>query len=214
MHLVLFGPPGVGKGTQGGRLAESLNMPVFAMGDLLRKAVQDATALGLSAKTYMDAGKLVPDDVVVGMIEERILASGMDEGFLLDGFPRNTSQAEALTKMLDRIAVQLDHIIFMDAAEASLLERLAGRLICRGCGFGFHRHYSPPRKAGCCDKCSGELYQRDDDREEVIAERLKVYMQQTEPVLNYYSKDASFCSIDADGDAEAVYQRLLSVVKG
>ncbi|MDQ6953977.1 MAG: adenylate kinase [Mariprofundaceae bacterium] len=214
MNIVLFGPPGVGKGTQGIQLSEALGIVQIAMGDLLRAAVKDGTVLGIKAKSFMDAGKLVPDNVVIGMIEERITAADAEAGFLLDGFPRNVAQAEALALMLDEHGLKIERVVFMSAPESMLLERLSGRLICKACGFGFHRHYSPPREEGCCDQCSGELYQRDDDREEVIVQRLSVYQEQTQPLLDYYSNSNGFSKIDAAGEVQDVYKKLEKVVQG
>jgi len=214
MNIILFGPPGVGKGTQGIKLSEKLGIIQIAMGDLLRAAVKEGTELGVKAKSFMDAGKLVPDDVVIGMIEERITADDAEAGFLLDGFPRNVPQAEALAAMLDTHGLKIERIVFMDAPESMLLERLSGRLICRACGFGFHRHYSPPREEGRCDHCSGELYQRDDDREEVIAQRLGVYQEQTQPLLDFYSSTDGFFKIDAAGEVADVYKELEKAVQG
>jgi len=212
MNLILFGPPGVGKGTQGERFSAEYHVSHFAMGDILRAAVRDATDAGKQAKGYMDAGKLVPDDVVVSMIEDRMVANA--SGFLLDGFPRNVAQAEALDAMLMRHDLALDKIVFMDASEDALLERLSGRLICRACGFSFHRHYSPPREIGVCDRCEGELYQREDDREDVIANRLHVYKDQTEPLLAYYGDKPGFIRLDASGEMQAVYTALKEAVEG
>ncbi|GMR00046.1 MAG: adenylate kinase [Zetaproteobacteria bacterium] len=212
MNLVLFGPPGVGKGTQGERFSSENSISHLAMGDILRAAVRDATEAGKQAKAYMDEGKLVPDDVVVSMIEDRIVKDDA-AGFLLDGFPRNVAQAKALDAMLAHHRLTLDKIVFMDAPEGDLLERLSGRLICRACGFGFHRHYSPPREAGRCDRCDGELYQREDDREEVIANRLRVYRDQTEPLLVYYNGRPGFIRLDASGEMQAVYTALKEAVR-
>jgi adenylate kinase len=211
MNLVLFGPPGVGKGTQGEKLATETGIQHMAMGDILRAAVREGTDAGKQARAYMDTGALVPDAVVVAMIEDVIVAGAA--GFLLDGFPRNVAQAEALGEMLSRHDLKIDHIVFMDAPEENLLKRLCGRLICRACGFGFHRQYSPPRKAGCCDRCGGELYQREDDCEEVIAQRLVVYRQQTEPLLAYYQDKPGFHKLDASGEMQSVYAALKQVVK-
>jgi len=209
MRTVLFGPPGVGKGTQGDRLAEKLNTIHIATGDMLRRAVSEKTEFGLQAKACMDAGKFVPDEVVVGMIEERITQTEALNGFVLDGFPRNVAQAESLDEMLSRHDIDLDHVVFMDASEKLLVERLSGRLLCGACGFGFHRHYSPPREEGVCDRCGGELYQRHDDREDVIVHRLHVYQEQTAPLIDYYSNRPAFCRVDADGTMNEVYERLV-----
>jgi len=211
MNLILFGPPGVGKGTQGEKIATEKGIAHLAMGDLLRAAVRDETEAGLKAKTFMDAGKLVPDAVVVAMIEDEIIG-GEASGFLLDGFPRNVPQAEALAAMLDKHGLNIDRTIFMDAPEDNLIKRLCGRLICRACGFGFHRQYSPPLKSGCCDRCGGELYQREDDREDVISNRLQVYQEQTKPLLDYYQHQEGFFKLDAGGEMDAVYAALKKLV--
>ncbi|ATX78807.1 Adenylate kinase [Mariprofundus aestuarium] len=212
MNIIFFGPPGVGKGTQGERLASEKGIQHMAMGDILRAAVRDGTEAGLKAKTFMDGGKLVPDEVVVAMIEDRI-AADKNAGFLLDGFPRNVAQAKSLDAMLAKHGVAIDRIVFLDAPEQSLIDRLCGRLICRGCGFGFHRQYSPPQKSGYCDRCGGELYQRDDDREDVIAHRLEVYHEQTAPLLSYYQQRDGFTSLDASGEMDAVYAVLKQAVE-
>ncbi|MDQ6990649.1 MAG: adenylate kinase [Mariprofundaceae bacterium] len=214
MNIVLFGPPGVGKGTQGVRLAERFSIVHLAMGDLLRKAVKDKSELGVQARSYMDAGKLVPDDVVIGMIEERIISKDVSNGFLLDGFPRNVAQATALNAMLLKHELNIDHVIFMEAEETCLIERLSGRLICKGCGFGFHRQYSPPEKDGCCDRCGSELYQRDDDRKDVIEKRLKVYLKETQPLLDFYSDLDVFSKVDATKSMGEVFHTLEKSVQG
>ena len=212
MNLILFGPPGVGKGTQGEKISSEYGLSHLAMGDILRAAVRDETEAGIKAKSFMDAGKLVPDTVVVSMIEDRIIAED-GKGFLLDGFPRNVTQARALDVMLSQHALKIDRIVFMDAPEENLINRLSGRLICRACGFGFHRQYSPPLKTGCCDRCGGELYQRDDDCEDVIAHRLEVYREQTAPLLEFYRHQKGFCKLDAGGEMDVVYAALKEAVK-
>jgi len=214
MNIVLFGPPGVGKGTQGVRLAKEHGIVHLAMGDLLRAAVTEKTELGLKAKSFMDAGKLVTDEIVIGMIEERIVSDEAKLGFLLDGFPRNVAQATALNEMLGRHGLKLDHIVFMDASKEALLERLAGRLTCSACGFGFHRHYSPPKIEGQCDKCDSALYQRADDTEEVISQRLEVYVEQTSPLLDFYGDSEAFYKVNAEPGMDEVFSSLQSAVKG
>ncbi len=214
MNIILFGPPGVGKGTQGVKLASKFGIIHLAMGDLLRAAVAEKTELGLKAKAFMDAGKLVTDDLVIGLIEERIVSADANQGFLLDGFPRNVAQATALNEMLDRHGLKIDRVIFMDASNEALLERLTGRLICSACGFSFHRHYSPPKIEGQCDKCGGSLYQRADDTEEVISRRLEVYAEQTAPLLDFYGQDEAFRKVNAEAGMDEVYSSLLEAVKG
>ncbi len=214
MNIILFGPPGVGKGTQGVKLASKFGIIHLAMGDLLRAAVSEKTELGLKAKAFMDAGKLVTDDLVIGLIEERIVSADANQGFLLDGFPRNVAQATALNEMLDRHGLKIDRVIFMDASNEALLERLTGRLICSACGFSFHRHYSPPKIEGQCDKCAGSLYQRADDTEEVISHRLEVYAEQTAPLLDFYGQDEAFRKVNAKSGMDEVYSSLLEAVKG
>lgn len=214
MNIVLFGPPGVGKGTQGVKLSAAFGIVHLAMGDLLRAAVAAQTELGLKAKAFMAAGKLVTDDLVIGLIEERIVADAAKDGFLLDGFPRNVAQAAALNEMLTKHSLELDHVVFMDASKEALLERLTGRLTCSACGFGFHRHYSPPKIEGQCDKCGGTLVQRADDTEEVISQRLEVYAEQTAPLLDFYGNEDMFCKVNAEAGMDEVYTSLLEAVKG
>ncbi|MDQ7003679.1 MAG: adenylate kinase [Ghiorsea sp.] len=214
MNIILFGPPGVGKGTQGANLSKEFGIVHLAMGDLLRSAVAEKTDLGLKAKSFMDAGELVTDDLVIGLIEERIVADDAKNGFLLDGFPRNVAQAIALNEMLSKHSLSLDHVVFMDASKKALLERLTGRLTCSACGFGFHRHYSPPKIAGQCDQCASPLVQRADDTEKVISHRLEVYAEQTAPLLDFYGNEDMFCKVNAEAGMGEVYASLLVAVKG
>jgi len=214
MNIILFGPPGVGKGTQGVRLSEKFSIVHLAMGDLLRAAVKAKTELGIKAKSFMDAGKLVPDSVVIGMIEDRIIGSDAARGFLLDGFPRNVAQATALNLMLEQHGLSIEQVVFMEAEESCLIERLCGRLICKGCGFGFHRHYSPPKNDGLCDRCGSELYQREDDREDVIEQRLQVYLKETQPLLEFYSNSDVFSKVDAMQSMDDVFHALEMTVQG
>ncbi len=212
MRAILFGPPGAGKGTQGRRLAEYMHVPAYVMGDILRTAVREQSPLGKLAASYMQNGQLVPDDVILGIIEDRISQNRAARGFLLDGVPRNVAQAEALTALLERHGLDVNRVVFLDVPEKVVIERLSGRLLCRACGFEFHRHYSPPRRPGRCDRCGGELYQRADDSEKVIRERLAVYRKQTQPMLDYYGKLPVFRRVDGDGDSDTVYQRLIKTV--
>ncbi len=206
MNALLFGPPGVGKGTQGKRLAAALGLRHLAMGDMLREAVRRGTPTGKLAKRYMDAGELVPDEVVAGVIREAIAAS--EEGFLLDGFPRNRTQAEMLDAMLAEMGRRLDCVVFMDAPEDVLVDRLSGRLVCAACGASFHRQYSPPAKPGVCDVCGGKLIVREDDREEVVRARLRVYREQTAPLLAYYERHPGFVRVNAQGTPDEVFNTL------
>ncbi|RMH51718.1 MAG: adenylate kinase [Zetaproteobacteria bacterium] len=205
MNVVLFGPPGVGKGTQGVHLARAFGLTQLATGDLLRSEVEAGSALGREAKSYMEAGRLVPDGVVVGMIESRMTQGS---GLLLDGFPRNVAQAEALDAMLADHGARLDRIIFMDADRSELVRRLAGRRICRDCGRSFHVHFRPPAVEGVCDDCGGALFQREDDRPEVIGKRLDVYHEQTAPLIAFYRGRAGFRAVDGGGTLEEVRARL------
>ncbi|MDQ6951239.1 MAG: adenylate kinase [Mariprofundales bacterium] len=211
MNVVLFGPPGVGKGTQGVRLTKDYQLTLLATGDLLRSEVKSGTSLGMKAKAFMDAGGLVPDDVVVGMIESRLVDQG---GLLLDGFPRNTAQAEALDRMLASHGQQLDRVVFLCAEQDVLVERLCGRRVCRGCGRGFHLQYDSPKVSDVCDHCGGELYQRDDDHAEVISQRLAVYEEQTAPLASYYEGRTGFYRIDGSASLEQVHAELVRALEG
>jgi len=212
MRVILFGPPGAGKGTQGRRLAEHMDVPAYVMGDILRTAVKDETRLGGLVRQYIGNGQLVPDAIIINIIEHRVTLNQASRGFLLDGFPRNVAQAKSMTRLLARYDMHIDRLLFLDVPEAAVVERLGGRLQCRACGFGFHRHYSPPRTEGRCDQCGGELYQREDDRKDVIAERLAVYRRQTQPMLDYYRDFPAFRQVNGDGDLETVYKRLIQAV--
>ncbi|TLN23044.1 adenylate kinase, partial [bacterium] len=175
MRIILLGGPGAGKGTQAKKLVDKYGIPQISTGDMLRAALKEGTALGLEAKKFMEAGKLVPDEVVIGLIEERIKLDDCKKGFMLDGFPRTVGQADALKKVLDSMSLKIDHVVSIDVANEELVARLTGRRTCKACGSGFHVLFDPPKKEGVCDKCGGELYQRADDNEETIRSRLKVY---------------------------------------
>jgi adenylate kinase len=203
-RIVFLGAPGAGKGTQARDLALEWKVPQISTGDMLREAVANQTPLGRQAKSYMDQGALVPDDVIVGLIEERLREPDAAEGFILDGFPRTLPQAEALTRLLADLDQPLSRVVFFDVAEAELLRRLTGRRVCRGCGATFHVTSAPPRRSGVCDRCGGQLYQRDDDSEATVRRRLEVYARQTEPLLDYYRTRHLLSSVPGEGDMETV----------
>ncbi|GAB4261773.1 adenylate kinase [Deferrisoma sp.] len=214
MRLILLGPPGAGKGTQAKRLIERYGIPQISTGDILRAAVRDGTELGRKAKEYMDAGKLVPDEVVIGIIEERLQEPDCAKGFILDGFPRTVPQADALGEVLGKLGQAIDHVVSIEVPDEELVERLTGRRTCRGCGAMYHVKFTPPAKDGVCDKCGGELYQRDDDREETIRSRLKVYHDQTAPLVEYYEKAGLLRRVPGQGSVDEIYQRILEVLEG
>lgn len=213
MKLILLGPPGAGKGTQAKRLVDKYSIPQISTGDMLRAAVREGTELGVTAKKYMDAGQLVPDSVVIGLIEERVAKPDCKAGFMLDGFPRTVGQADALKGVLDKMGLAIDHVISIEVPNEELVERLTGRRTCKACGAGFHIQFDPPKKAGVCDKCGNELYQRDDDKEETIRNRLKVYEDQTEPLIAYYKAAGLLRPIAGQGSIDDIFTRITSVLK-
>lgn len=208
MRLVLLGAPGAGKGTQAKKLIEKYKIPQISTGDILRKAVSDGTPLGKEAKSYMDKGELVPDKVVIGLIEERLKQDDTRKGYILDGFPRNTAQAETLDRMLNDLGKPLDLALSVDVPKEDLLKRLTGRRTCKNCQQMYNIYYSPPKKDGVCDKCRGELFQRDDDKEETIRKRLDVYESQTAPLIDYYSRKGKLKSISGIGSIEEIFNRV------
>jgi len=212
MRLVLLGPPGSGKGTQAQRLVERYKIPQISTGDIFRQAVRDQTELGKRAKEYMDRGELVPDEVVVGMVEERLGQSDCKNGFILDGFPRTIAQAEALDKLLAGKGEKLDAVLEISVPDEEVVKRLSGRRTCRQCGAMYHIEFNPPKEPGKCDKCRGELYQRDDDKEEVIKSRLQVYHSQTAPLIEYYQKEGLLKKIDGLGGIEEVFARIVDAL--
>jgi len=196
MRIILIGPPGAGKGTQAKRMIDRLQVPQISTGDMFRAAVGEGTPMGLKAKEYMDKGALVPDEVVIGVVEERFEKDDCKKGFILDGFPRTLEQAGALDRLLEKMGSQLDHVVVIDVPDESLVERLTGRRTCRGCGYMHHVKFDAPKVDGVCDKCGGELYQRDDDQEATIRQRLNGYHAQTAPLIEYYSKSDKVRMID------------------
>jgi adenylate kinase len=212
-RVAFLGPPGAGKGTQARELAQEWGVPQIATGDMLREAVAAGTPLGREAKRYMDQGALVPDEVVVGVMRERLAQADTARGFILDGFPRTIGQAEALTRMLRELGEELEAVVYFDVAEAELLRRLTGRRVCRQCGASFHLASAPPARDGVCDRCGGELYQREDDGEATVAHRLGVYARQTAPLLDYYRERGLLQPIAGAGSVDAVRAAIRQVVE-
>jgi adenylate kinase len=214
MRLVLLGAPGAGKGTQAKKLIEKYGIPQISTGDILRQAVAEGTPLGKEAKSYMDKGELVPDKVVLGLVQERLKQADCKKGYILDGFPRNTAQAEALDGILGKIGMTLTAAVSVDVPKEDLMKRLTGRRTCRGCGQMYNVYFSPPKKEKVCDKCGGELYQRDDDREETIRRRLDVYEAQTAPLIDYYGRKGILHTVQGTGSIEEIFRKMCAVLGG
>ena len=213
MNLILLGPPGSGKGTQAQKIGEQYHIPQISTGDILRGAVKEQTPLGVEAQGYMDQGSLVPDEVVVGIVRERLMASDCNGGFILDGFPRTLPQAEALDVTLEEMKREIDHVINIEVANDELLKRLTGRRTCRTCGTMYHLMFNPPKKENICDKCGGELYQRDDDQEATIRARLQVYEEQTAPLIAYYKDKGLLRTINGVGAIEEIFRAIVKAVE-
>ena len=212
MNVMLRGPPGAGHGTQAKMLVEEYQIPQISTGDILRAAVKEGSPLGKEAKACMDKGDLVPDSVVIGIVEERIQQPDCAKGYMLDGFPRTVPQAEALDGMLKNLSSQIDHVVSIEVANEELVGRLTGRRTCRDCGVGFHVMFDPPEQEGVCDKCGGELYQRDDDNVETVSSRLEVYESQTLPLIDYYAAQEKIRPIDGVGDIKEIFGRVTQVL--
>ena len=208
MRIMLLGGPGVGKGTQAQQLSVKYDVPHISTGDIFRQALKDGTEMGLMAKSYMDKGLLVPDNVVVGIVEERLAQPDVKVGFILDGFPRTVPQAEALDEITTKMDMPLDAVINIEASADVIVKRLSGRRSCENCQTVYHIEHSPPKKAGICDSCGAKLYQRDDDKEETIRKRLQVYEEQTSPLLGYYRKSGKLVDIPGDDEIEEVYKAI------
>jgi adenylate kinase len=210
MNLILLGPPGAGKGTQAQMIVDRYHIPQISTGDILRAAVKGKTSLGATAKEFMDQGKLVPDELVIGIIEERLKASDCRQGFILDGFPRTIAQAEALQPILAKMGKSIDHVINIEVDDEELVRRLTGRRTCKNCGAMFHLIFYPAKKEGMCDRCGGLLYQREDDKEETIRTRLKEYQQQTAPLIQYYQEKKKLRSIPGVGEQNQISERIVN----
>ncbi len=214
MNLILLGPPGAGKGTQAKKLVKRYSIPQISTGDILRSAVKDQSPMGIKAKGFMDSGALVPDEVVVGIVDERLDKSDCVNGFVLDGFPRTVAQANALKAMLAAKGRTLDHVVSISVDKDELLERITGRRTCKACGKGYHVLFDPPRLADKCGECGGELFQRDDDREDTMVKRLDVYDEQTAPLIAYYESESLLRSLPGTGSIDDIFQRIVSIVEG
>ncbi|WP_371018916.1 adenylate kinase [Pseudalkalibacillus sp. JSM 102089] len=214
MNLVLMGLPGVGKGTQAEKIVEKYGIPHISTGDMFRAAIKEGTPLGLKAKEYMDSGNLVPDEVTKGIVRERLGKDDCEKGFLLDGFPRTVAQADALETILADLGKKLDYVVNIAVEEDQLMQRLTGRRVCRNCGATYHVIFNPPKEDGVCDKCGGELYQRDDDKEETVRTRLEVNKQQQQPLLTFYEGKGYLKTIDGNRDINEVFEDVDQLLKG
>jgi len=213
VRIVLLGAPGAGKGTQAKKLVEKYGIPQISTGDILRKAVADGTPLGREAKNYMERGELVPDSIVIGLVKERITRDDCKKGYILDGFPRNTSQAEALDRVLAEMNAPLDVALNVDVEKEELLKRLTGRRTCRNCQQMYNVYFSPPKTDGVCDKCGGELYQREDDKEETIKKRLEVYEKSTAPLIKYYNRKGILKTVKGAGSIDEIFSKVCSILE-
>ncbi len=213
MRLILLGPPGAGKGTQSKLLTEKFKIQQISTGDILRSAVKEKTDLGIKAKSFMDQGKLVPDDIVIGIIKDRLENPDCSSGFILDGFPRTLKQAEELGKALKQMSIDIDHVIDLEMDYNDLLHRLTGRWTCRECGEGYHKVINLSQKDGICDKCGGQLYQRDDDKKETIQKRFEVYKKETEPLKDYYSRYGKLRTVKGFGEIQDIFLSITNLIQ-
>ncbi|MFQ5900386.1 MAG: adenylate kinase [Thermodesulfobacteriota bacterium] len=213
VDIVLLGPPGVGKGTQGKMLQERYEVPLVSTGDILREAVKNKTSLGQKAWSFMERGALVPDDLVIAMVGERLKDNGCRDGFILDGFPRTIEQAEALEGILEDRDRYIGYVICLQAAEEAIIKRISGRRICRDCGEGYHIIFNPSLNLDICNKCNGELYQREDDKEDTVRARLAVYNDQTSPLIEFYTEKGLLSVVDGLGGIEEVFEKIVNIME-
>lgn len=213
LNIILLGPPGSGKGTQARRLMERYGIPQVSTGDILRAKRKEKSKVGLEIKEIMESGKLVPDEMVIEIVKERLQSEDCAYGYLLDGFPRNVSQADSLDQFLEEIDSRISQVINLEVNEEEVVKRLTGRRVCRKCQAMFHLDFSPSRKPGVCDQCGGELYQREDDREDVIRERLRVYREETSPLIDYYSRKKLLRPVSGSGSPDEITARIVKLVE-
>jgi adenylate kinase len=208
VNIVLMGLPGAGKGTQAEKIVEKYGIPHISTGDMFRAAMKEETELGLKAKSFIDKGELVPDEVTIGIVRERLSKEDAHKGFLLDGFPRTVAQADALENILDNLGKKIDYVVNIQVDKGVLMERLTGRRICKTCGATYHLVFNPPSEEGVCDRCGGELYQRADDNEETVQNRLDVNIKQTQPLLDFYQDKGYLVNIDGQRDINDVFSDI------
>ncbi|MDX1814559.1 MAG: adenylate kinase [Thermodesulfobacteriota bacterium] len=210
--IILLGAPGSGKGTQAKKMTTSFAIPQISTGDMLREAVKKGTEMGRKAKVFMDQGGLVPDDVVIGIVRDRLRDQDCDKGFILDGFPRTIPQAQALDRTVKELGKEITSVLSLEVDEEEIMERLSGRRTCSGCGAMYHVRFNPPKAEGRCDKCAGTLLQRDDDKEETIRTRLVNYKKSTEPLIEYYRKTGKVQAVKASGDIDAIFADISRIL--
>ncbi|MBZ6007440.1 adenylate kinase [Paraclostridium bifermentans] len=212
MRIILLGPPGAGKGTQAAGIVEKYNIPHISTGDIFRKNIKEGTELGKKAKGYIDQGLLVPDELTVGLVTDRIAQSDCEKGFMLDGFPRNVAQAQHLDEYLKEVGISLDKVVNIEVDKDILVGRAVGRRICKSCGATYHVEFNPPKVDGVCDVCGGELYQRADDNEETVSKRIQVYLDETKPLVNYYSEEGIIANINGQQSINNVFGDIVEAL--
>lgn len=213
MNIILMGLPGAGKGTQASKIIKKYPIPHISTGDMFRLAIKNGTELGKKAKSFMDAGELVPDEVTIGIVKERLAQSDAREGFLLDGFPRTVEQAEALNSIMKELETKIDRTIYVEVSEEELMNRLTGRRICEICGTTYHLVFNPPKQEGVCDLDGGKLYQREDDNPETVANRLEVNVNQTTPMLDFYENQGVLVKVDGSQDIDEVFNDVDEILQ-
>ena len=212
MRIILLGPPGAGKGTQAAGIVEKYNIPHISTGDIFRKNIKEGTELGKKAKGFIDQGLLVPDELTVGLVTDRISQPDCRNGFMLDGFPRNVAQAQHLDKYLKEVGISLDKVVNIEVDKDILVGRAVGRRICKSCGATYHVEFNPPKVDGVCDVCGGELYQRADDNEETVSKRIQVYLDETKPLVNYYSQEGIIANINGQQSIDKVFADIVNAL--